>query len=159
MKDVGYRIRLQTDVIKFRLEGIPNHPGMAARIFDHLHQAGINVELVVHSASGGPQTDLSLVVREIDAEQTLQQLEALRDLTVNARIHQDRDTALITLEKEDLSKTHGAAARMFKALADLAINIDLISTSLDSITCLIAEESADAAYRALLCEFADSDPS
>lgn len=153
MRNSGFRVLLEKNAVKFTLHGVPNRPGMAAEIFDHLSRAGINVELVVQSAVSGSRADISLALQKSDTRQAQEQLQRMRNAQQAENISQDENVALITLEKEELSKTSGAAARMFRTLANLETNIDLISTSLSSITCLIAEDRAEEAHRALVAEF------
>lgn len=153
MGNSRFRVRLDKGAVKFTLHGVPDRPGMAAEIFDHLHGAGINVELVVQSAGSGSKADISLALLQVDLDHVQQQLERMQEAKQADRISRDENVALITLEKEGLTKTPGVAARMFRTLANLEINIDLISTSLQSITCLIAEDRAEEARRALVREF------
>jgi len=148
-----FEIWLETATVKFTLHGVPDRPGIAAEIFDRLSQAGINVDLVVQTAHGGDRADLSLAVPSDHAELAMDQLEKLRRSIPAERISKDETVALITVEKEDLAKIPGAAARMFRTLANLGINIDLISTSLNSITCLITQLQSEDARRALMDEF------
>lgn len=139
--------------MKFTLHRVPNQPGIAAEIFVQLSNAGINVELVVQTTGHRSTTDLAIAILKEDIAATTQKLNQIRAQIPFENLTQDEDIALVTLERQDLVKVSGAAARMFRVIAAQKINIDLISTSLHSITCLIAKNNADAAYRALRTEF------
>lgn len=153
MSASGFSVKLEKNAVKFTLHGVPDQPGMAAEIFDRLSQAGINVELVVQSASGGSVADISLAVHQESFKSAHEELRNLKMEIQAEEISLVNDVALLTLEKENLSRSAGVAARMFRSLANLSINIDLISTSLDSITCLIARDRTQEAFEALLREF------
>jgi aspartate kinase len=148
-----FNIYLVTNVVKIILHDVPNRPGIAAEIFIQLNSVGINVELVVLTTGHRRTTDLAIAVLKEDISSALRELNRLRTEMPFKDLTQDDQIALITLERENLIKVSGAAARMFRAIAAHKINIDLISTSLHSITCLIAKERADDAYRALREEF------
>ncbi|MFH1861628.1 MAG: ACT domain-containing protein [bacterium] len=147
------KIWLKTDVVKIVLHDVPDRPGMAADIFQAVSQAGINVDLVVQTARYSPQADISLVVNVHDADQTVQLLKKLSAILDVREISRSDDVALIVLEMDNLSKIPGIAARMFHALADQQINIELISSSMNSIECLIALDRASEAQEALTREF------
>ncbi len=153
MAELPFNVYLVTDVVKIILHDVPNRPGIAAEIFVQLNSAGINVELVVLTTAHRRTTDLAIAVLKEDLPAVLHELDRLRAEMPFAEITQDEQIALITLERENLIKISGAAARMFRAIAAHKINIDLISTSLHSITCLIARDRAEDAYRALREEF------
>jgi aspartate kinase len=149
----GFQVTIDKDAVKFTLGGVPDIPGMAASIFSRLSISGINVQLVVQTAGKGPLADISLAVHEKDVLVTEEQLQELKSKLGFQEITRDNQVALLTLEKEDLSKIPGTAARMFRTLANRNINIDLISTSLCSITCLIDAATADEAFAAISAEF------
>jgi aspartate kinase len=153
MNSTEFRVTLEKESVKFTLIGVPDKPGTAASIFSRLSAAGINVQLVVQTAGKGSLADISLAVQEKDVKATEEHLQTLQDELGVTEITRDDQVALISLEKEDLSKVPGCAARMFRTLANRNINIDLISTSLCSITCLIDAAEADGAHQAVCVEF------
>ncbi|TKJ39726.1 hypothetical protein CEE37_10630 [candidate division LCP-89 bacterium B3_LCP] len=146
-------IVLHKEVVKFTLHDVPDRPGMAAEIFDSLSRKDINVELVVQTAREGGTADICLAVSWDDAQKTLAELKIVEAQNRAEGISQEEDIAIITIAKQGLSRTPGLAAGMFRALACSGINIDLISTSLNSITCLINRENADTAREAIITEF------
>jgi aspartate kinase len=153
MPSSDFSLRLAKDAVKFTLHDVPDQPGMAAEIFDKLSQAGINVELVVQTARSGQVADIALAVFEDSVATAEKELNTLKDDIHASAVSMVEDVALVTLERENLSRSAGVAARMFHTLASLNVNIDLISTSLNSVTCLIARNRADDAFEALTREF------
>ena len=111
------------------------------------------MELVVQTTAGGTFADISFVVRQDQLNALEADLKSALSSVAAEDVSKDENTALVTLEKENLSKIPGTAARMFRTLAKNNINIDIISTSLHSITCLISANSADEAATALRAEF------
>lgn len=147
------RIIIEKSVVKFTLRDVPDQPGIAAEIFNRLHSAEINALLVVQTARGKSTADLALVVSSDDIRKTVNQLSYMVDIVQENNIVKEEQVALVTLEMANLARSHGIAARMFRILAGQGINIDLISTSLNSITCLISENRANDALTALEKEF------
>ncbi len=153
MSQKDFQIQVDKQIVKFTLHRVPDKPGKAAEIFDRLSQAGFNVELVVQTTAGGTFADISFVVRQDQFNALEADLKSALSSVAAEDVSKDENTALVTLEKENLSKIPGTAARMFRTLAKNNINIDIISTSLHSITCLISANSADEAATALRAEF------
>ncbi len=153
MNESKFEVNLEFQAVKITVHGVPDRPGIAAEIFQRLSQEEINVELVVQSPGGGAVTDISLAVIYDDFQKTKKALEVLISEIGASGISKDENVALITLAKYDLSKIPGVAARMFRCLANQNINIDLISTSLSNITCIIGREGAASARQALCDEF------
>ena len=148
-----FQVTIEDKVVKFTLHDVPDRPGVAAEIFNALSIAGINVVLVVQSVCVGSTTDISLVVSQSDCESAKQELEKIQSSLPVSSVTINDKIALMTLEKGDLSKIPGTAAKMFKTLASNNINIDMISTNLHSITCLIKKDVAGRAYDILSQEF------
>ncbi len=149
----GYRPQTRKDVVKVILKGVPDRPGMAAGIFGSLGEKGINVELITASTVGEGRSDVSFVIHQMDLERTLEQAANLKEeFNAEGLIH-DKNVALVALHVAELVQTPGTAGRMFGALSGRGINIDMISTSMATITCVIPENLVDEAVKALEEEF------
>jgi aspartate kinase len=144
------------EVAKITLEGVPDRPGIAAEIFGTLGMQGFNVELVVATGGAGGRADISFAVSRSDEERVMRALEEIReevgarDLQVNSHV------ALVSIVGQHLSTEPGIAGRMFRALSHQGINIEAISTSMSSVTCMIEEGRTEEAMVALRAEFAAS---
>jgi aspartate kinase len=141
------------EVTKITLEGVPDRPGIAAEIFGRLGSRGFNIELVVSTGGSGGRADISLAVSRGQEEAVVRALEAVRAEVGARALHKNSTVALVSIVGQHLSTEPGIAGRMFQALSRHGINIEVISTSMSSVTCLIDEESTDAAMSALREEF------
>jgi aspartate kinase len=141
------------DITKITLEGVPDRPGIAAEVFGALGQLGFNVELVVSTGGSHGTADISLAVIRSQEQRVLDALESIRR-DVGARgLHRNSRVALLSLVGHSLSTEPGIAGRMFGALSRMGVNIEVISTSLSSVTCMIHEKDCEQALAALQKEF------
>ncbi len=141
------------DITKITLEGVPDRPGIAAEIFGTLGNKGFNVELVVSTGSGSGRADISFAVARTEEEAILKELELIRDEVGARALHANSSVALVSIVGQNLSTEPGIAGRMFRALSGGGINIEIISTSMSSVSCLIEEVGAAEALAALRKEF------
>jgi len=153
MSEMRIEIRAQTDVAKITLHGVPDEPGIAGEVFSCLGQAGHTVELVVSAGAGKGRADISLVVRESELETVLASLGKIRHKVGARDVAHDRGVALVSAVGSGLAGTPGVAGRMFRTLSAVGINIDLISTSIASVTCVIPRGAAEKGMEALRREF------
>ncbi|MBU0517994.1 ACT domain-containing protein [bacterium] len=149
----NFQLLLDRDVVKFTLQGVPDRPGIAAEIFTILSSAGINVELVIQTASYADVAEISLVIKDEFVFAAEQQLQNLCPDMCARGFYRDDGIGLITLSRKNIFKMPGIAARLFRVIANLSINIELISTSFDCLTCCIRETELSKAYQALVEEF------
>jgi aspartate kinase len=145
------RVEANKDVSRILIRGIPDKPGIAAEIFSKLGTRGYNVEMVVTTGGTRGTADICLAVSR--AQQEAVRAALTEDGVLAGEIAADSDVALVSIVGTGLAKLPGVAGRTFKALSARGINIDAISTSLVSVTCMIARERADEAVAALEGEF------
>ncbi|MDM7915323.1 MAG: ACT domain-containing protein [Candidatus Eisenbacteria bacterium] len=141
------------DVSKLTLLGVPDRPGIAAEIFGKLGLQGFNIELVVSTGADGGRADISLAISRSQEEAVLRALEVLREEVGGISIAVNSGVALVSIIGPHLSTEPGIAGRMFRALSKQGINIEVISTSMSSVTCMIGDEWTETALRALREEF------
>ncbi len=135
---------------KVTLAGVADRPGIAASIFGPLAEAGINVDMIVQNVSGdGKTTDLTFTVSKEDLDATLQLLDGKREELGFAHIVGDPDVVKISVVGVGMRSHAGVATRMFSALAERGINIQVISTSEIKISVLVAEPYTELALRSL----------
>lgn len=149
----GVRPQTETNVVKVVLKAVPDRPGMAAGIFSMLGERGINIELITAGGIGGGRSDVSFVVRQTDLDHTLDQVQVLKDEFGAESFTHDPNIALVSIHVAELVQTPGTAGRMFACLSGRGINIDMITTSMASITCVIPENRVEDAVKALEDEF------
>ncbi|HXG40886.1 MAG TPA: aspartate kinase [Candidatus Limnocylindrales bacterium] len=137
------------NVAKITLVEVPDRPGVAAAVFEPLAEAGISVDMIVQNVGHHGATDLSFTIARPDLARAKRILEPLvRELGFR-EMTTDSSVAKVSIVGAGIQNAPGYAARMFRALADNGINIEMISTSEIRITCMIAEDHVEAAVRAL----------
>ena len=134
---------------KATLLGVPDTPGVAARIFKSLAGANINVDMIVQNVSAAGITDLSFTVAKDDIAKTKRLIEPLVKQIKAAGLSFDGDIAKVSLVGVGMKSHSGVAYKMFDVLAGNKINIEMISTSEIKISVAIRAKDADQAVRAL----------
>jgi aspartate kinase len=141
------------NVAKVTLVEVPDRPGVAAHVFQPLADAGINVDMIVQNIGHGGATDLSFTIPRVELAKAKRLLEPMvRDLGFR-EMTTDSAVAKVSIVGAGIHNTPGYAARMFGALADAGVNIEMISTSEIRITTIIAEDALETAVRALHAAF------
>ncbi|MBI3315346.1 MAG: aspartate kinase [Candidatus Omnitrophica bacterium] len=128
---------------------VPDKPGIAAKIFTEISKSGINVDTIVQNVPHDRLSDISFTVPKTDLSKTIRVTTAIGKKIGAGEILEDRNIARVSLVGSGMRSHSGIAARMFKALADNAINIEMISTSEISVSCIIQQDLADKAVRSL----------
>ncbi len=130
--------------------GIPDQPGVAARIFKALADAEIVVDMIIQNASQEQgRTDLTFTVPKADVAQARDIIEAVAGELGGAGVRTDTDIAKISVVGVGMRSHSGVAAKTFAALSELGINIQMISTSEIKISVVIDEGYTELAMRAL----------
>ena len=149
-KEVVSGIAYSRDEAKITLIGVADRPGVAASIFGPLTDAAVNVDMIVQNVSeDGKSTDLTFTVGKADITRAVKVLEDARGTLNYQRLVSDANVVKVSVIGVGMRSHAGVAQRMFSALADKGINIQVISTSEIKISVLIAEEYAELALRAL----------
>lgn len=143
-------IAYSRDEAKITLIGVEDQPGVAARIFGPLTDAAINVDMIVQNVSeDGRTTDMTFTVGKADIDRAVQVLEKSKETLNYRRLVSDANVVKVSVIGVGMRSHAGVAQRMFKALADRGINIQVISTSEIKVSVLIAEEYTELALRSL----------
>ncbi len=146
-------VTLSKSEAKITICGVPDKPGVAARIFKELSANGINVGTIVQNVSHTRQTDISFTVPKSDFNKAVRLIRALaRDMQAG-EVLEDQDIARVSIVGVGMVTNPGVAAQMFDVLAKQKINIEMISTSDISISCIIKKKSAEKAVRSLHDKF------
>jgi aspartate kinase len=137
------------DVARITVRGVPDQPGIAARLFEPLGEGGISVDTIVQNASVEHLTDLTFTVSRTDLEKALAIVKPVAEEIHAPEVLADTHLAKVSVIGAGMTSGPGYAGRMFRTLFDAGINIELITTSEIRITCLIDEKQVDDAVRAL----------
>ncbi len=146
-------VTLNKNEAKITICNVPDRPGIAARIFKELAGKGINVDMIVQNVSHTRQTDISFTVNKTDVHKTLKLTKKVAKCIGTGEVLQDEDIARVSVVGVGMKSHPGVAATMFDALADNKINIEMISTSEISISCIIKKKFAETAVKALHDKF------
>jgi aspartate kinase len=143
-------IAYSRDEAKITLLRVADRPGVAASIFGPLADANINVDMIVQNVSeSGDTTDMTFTVSKADFERAKQVIEGQRNRVQYAGMIADSNVVKVSVIGVGMRSHAGIAQRMFQALAEKGINIQVISTSEIKISVLVAEEYTELAVRAL----------
>jgi aspartate kinase len=145
------------NVAKVTVLGIANKPGMAYRLFAELAEKNVDVDMIVQSVRVAKEgvTDITFTISKTDLSAARVVLEHIRTEMSAEDILIDENMAKVSVVGAGMAGHPGIAAGMFGVLSNNHINIEIISTSEISITCLIAEESIDTAVKAIHAHFFD----
>ncbi len=145
------------NVAKITVLGIPNQPGHAYKIFSMLADSHVDVDMIVQSVRVAKEgvTDITFTIARTELSAAKDILNRLREEMPVEDILVDDKMAKVSIVGAGMAGHPGIAAGMFGVLGDNHINIEIISTSEISITCLIGEESVDTAVKAIHAHFFD----
>jgi aspartate kinase len=159
MEDVVVRgASLDKNQAKVTLVGVPDKPGVAARIFNALGEAAINVDMIVQNVSHGagtPATDLSFTVDKADLLKASKLIEGLKQEVGYGRVIADEKIAKLSMVGVGMRSHSGVAAKMFETLAKEGVNIGMISTSEIKISVVIDLEKGEQALKAVHAAFVE----
>jgi aspartate kinase len=141
------------NIAKLAIRAVPDQPGVAAQIFSALGEKGINIRLIIQSVAAEGHNDISLVVNRDMAQSALEVLEKQKKRLKAKDIICHDGLAEVSIVGSGIASTPGVAARMFRTLARLKINIDSISSSEVRVVCIIEEKHLKEAIKALHQEF------
>ena len=139
----------ETNVAKITVVGVPDRPGIAAAIFEPLGAAGISVDVIVQNIGRSRRTDLTFSVAQSDLKAAEKLVKAAAKTIGATRVVSAAGIAKLSIVGTGMLGMPGIAGRMFRALADAGINIEMISTSEIRITCLVARDQVEKGVRVL----------
>ena len=134
---------------KVTIFGVPDVPGIAAKIFGPLSESGIVVDMIVQNVSTQGHTDMTFTVARGDMKRALALVESVGRELGAAGVKPDSGIAKISVVGLGMKDHAGVAGKMFKVLSDHAINIQMINTSEIKISVVIDEKFTELACRAL----------
>lgn len=159
-EEVGENADMENEVVtgiaydkneaKITLVNVADQPGIAASIFGPLSEAEINVDMIVQNVSpDGETTNMTFTVTEADFDRAVAMLEGRKEELRYQQILADRNVVKISVVGVGMRSHAGVAQRMFSALAERSVNIQVISTSEIKVSVLISEDYIELALRAL----------
>lgn len=138
---------------KVTVLGVPDRPGIAARVFRPLADEGINIDMIVQNVSADGRTDISFTLPKEDLHRATPILQATVGSVGATGIETDPDIGKVSLVGAGMKTHPGVAADMFDALADAEINIEVISTSSIRISCVVRASEVQRAVKVIHDKF------
>ena len=138
---------------KVTILGVPDQPGVAARVFRPLADEGVNVDMIVQNASSDGRTDIFFTLPKDDLRRADPVLQRVAKDVGAEGVATDPDIAKISLVGAGMKTHPGVAANMFDALADAGINIEIISTSSIRVSCVVRASDVERGVRAIHDKF------
>jgi len=142
-------VALTENEAKVTVCDLPDKPGIAAKIFNELSVAGINVDMIVQNVSHRRFTDISFTVPKDKLNKAIKLSRLITEKIGGGKILSDQDIAKVSVVGVGMRSHSGVAAKCFSVLAKNKINIDMISTSEISISCIVKKEMGKKAIKVL----------
>ncbi len=145
-------VALDKNQAKVTLVGVPDQPGMAARVFSALAKSAVNIDMIVQNISHGsatPATDLSFTADKPDLAKAQKVIAELKDEVQFAEVIADEDIAKVSVVGVGMRSHSGVAAKVFETLGAGGVNIEMISTSEIKISVVVEGGKGEEATRAL----------
>jgi aspartate kinase len=146
-------VTLNRNEAKITICDVLDKPGIAAKLFKEIAKNGVNVDTIVQNVSRTGTTDVSFTVPLADLSKAKGLMQVFTKKIKAGRIIEDRDIARVSIVGVGMKTHTGVAAKMFEALAEKKINIDMITTSEISISCIIKKKNAEKAVRSIHAKF------
>ena len=137
------------NVARISIVGLQDTPGVAFKIFNKLAQYKVNVDIILQSVGRDATKDITFTVPKDQGKQALEAIESIKDVLEYKELSVDEDISKISIVGAGMESNPGVASKMFEALYDAGINIQMISTSEIKISVLIDAKYADRAVTAV----------
>ncbi|MCD6135082.1 MAG: aspartate kinase [Candidatus Omnitrophica bacterium] len=138
-------ISLTEKEAKITICNLPDRPGIAAEVFQRLSAENINVDMIVQNVSRNKITDISFTVDKAEARKAFDSARLISHKIKAGEVLYDEDIAKVSIVGIGMRSHSGVAAKMFKALAKARVNIEMISTSEISISCVVRKKEGKVA--------------
>jgi aspartate kinase len=138
---------------KIAMRGVPDIPGIAAKVFGALNEKNIVVDLIVQNVATHEKTDLTFTVAKTDLANANEVVKRVAKSIRAEEVETDDQIAKISIVGVGMRNHSGVAAKMFEVLAKEGINIQMISTSEIKVSCVIHAKYTELAVRSLHTAF------
>jgi aspartate kinase len=135
--------------VKVTVQGVPDKPGVAAKIFNAISENNIVVDMIIQNIGEGGLTDMSFTVPKTDSKKIMELMKKVVAEIGAKSVNVKDDIAKISIVGVGMRSHSGVAAKMFSAMAKEGINIMMISTSEIKISCVIDAKYTELAVRVL----------
>lgn len=151
-------IAFERDEAKLTVTGVPDVPGIAYNVIGPVSDAGIEVDVIVQNVAADGTNDITFTVKRAEVDRTKSILDSVSNSLQAREVILDKKICKVSLVGVGMRSHAGIASKMFKALAEENINIQIITTSEIKISVVIEEKYLELAVRALHSAFELGDP-
>lgn len=134
---------------KITIRDIPDHPGVAAKVFETLGSKNIYVNMIVQSTGQGERASISFTVLKSDFKEALDTCHSLQNELEASSITSKENIAIVSAVGVGMLSSYGVAGKMFDVLSKHGVNIEMISTSEIGISCVIDDMYSELAVKAI----------
>jgi len=142
-------VALDESQARIAITGVPDKPGIAAKVFESLAKKNISVDMIVQSTSHDASNEIAFTVDKETLEDTKKVTEQVAKEIDAKGVTTDTNIAKVSIVGAGMIGRPGIAAAMFKALADSGINIQMISTSEIKVSCVVHSKDGEKAVKAI----------
>jgi aspartate kinase len=135
------------------VQQVPDRPGMAAKILEQLVEQNISLDMIVQSQSDRDVNEIAFTVAIADLAKAETALKEYAKVLGYGEVRCDGDISKVSIVGANMIHQSGIAARMFSALADANINIEMIATSEIKVSCVVRDHQAEQALKVIHQEF------
>ncbi len=135
------------DEARISVQGVPDVPGTSLEIFSRIAAKNISVDMIVQNVGESGKADISFTVPQLDFDTALEAVKEAAKLVGAADVTSDSNVAKVSVVGLGMARQTGVAQKMFKALADAGINIQMITTSEIKISVLVSRDDSQRALR------------
>jgi aspartate kinase len=149
-------VTLDQNQSKITIVGVEDRPGLAARIFGPIADAGIVVDMIIQNAGADGRTDMTFTVGVADLRRALELVRMVADGIGAVGIRHEEQVAKVSIVGIGMRSHAGVASKMFKVLAGESINIEMIATSEIKVSVVVNGKYGELAMRALHDAFVEN---
>ena len=142
-------IRIDRGCARIILLGVPDLPGVAARVFSALAERNVGVEMIVQNNMRGGMTDMTFLIRKDRLDDAIPVCRTAAEVIKAQGVSFNTEVASLSIQGQELSSTPEVTARMFATLASVNVNIEMITSSAFAVTCVVDATAVERAVAAL----------
>ncbi len=146
-------VQLDPDQARLTIRDLPDEPGVAGRLFGAVAEGGIMVDMIVQNVGCHGKASITFTIPESDTEQALLLVREVLEAWPDAELSYDTDIAKLSVMGIGLRSHTGVGQKMFHALSEAGVNIQMVNTSEIRISTVVASDSASKAHDAVLNAF------
>lgn len=142
-------IAFDKNVARISILGVADIPGILAKVFTSLAEAGINVDIIVQSGTLNGEADFSFTTNLSDAEKSMRVIQEIRSEVNYREATSETNLVKVSIVGAGMVSNPGVAAKMFKVISDQGVSIKMVSTSEIKTSCVVESTHLNEIVKAL----------